>query len=120
MCFIIVTCLWEISNCFELCHYFQIGSDCELKVNLSISLDVGDLILLVDDFVIYSHFSYTGRGGLSGFGFELTFRLKKAEADTAPPMWPTTLLNKLAAYVFHTGVFDMNEIFVMNVEIVRL
>ncbi|XP_076459003.1 suppressor of fused homolog [Babylonia areolata] len=47
--------------------------------------------------------SFTGRGALSGFGFELTFRLKKAEGETGPPMWPTTLLNKLAAYVFHTG-----------------
>ena len=41
---------------------------------------------------------------LSGFGFELTFRLKKAEGEAGPPMWPTTLLNKLAAYVFHTGI----------------
>ncbi|KAK7113523.1 suppressor of fused homolog [Littorina saxatilis] len=47
--------------------------------------------------------SFTGRGMLSGFGFELTFRLTKTEGETGPPMWPTTLLNKLAAYVFHTG-----------------
>jgi hypothetical protein len=50
-------------------------------------------------------YSFTGRGCLSGFGFELTFRLKKVEGETSPPMWPTTLLNKLAAYVFHTGIF---------------
>lgn len=39
----------------------------------------------------------------SGFGFELTFRLKKVEGEQTAPMWPTSLLNKLAAYVFHTG-----------------
>nr|KAG5714825.1 hypothetical protein BaRGS_000313 [Batillaria attramentaria] len=47
--------------------------------------------------------SFTGRGLPSGFGFELTFRLKKVEGEQGPPMWPTTLLNKLATYVFQTG-----------------
>ncbi|KAL3877257.1 hypothetical protein ACJMK2_034990 [Sinanodonta woodiana] len=46
---------------------------------------------------------FSGPGQLSGFGFELTFRLKKQDGDEAPPMWPTVLLNKLANYVFKTG-----------------
>lgn len=46
---------------------------------------------------------FSGPGELSGFGFELTLRLKKAENETSPPMWPAGLLNKLANYVFQTG-----------------
>lgn len=39
---------------------------------------------------------------LSGFGFELTFRL--ANGDTAnPPVWVVNFLQNLARYVFHTG-----------------
>jgi len=41
--------------------------------------------------------------GLSGFGFELTFRLKREPSETAPPTWPATLLQALAKYVFHSG-----------------
>ena len=40
---------------------------------------------------------------LSGFGFELTFRLKKDQTETIPPMWPADILQSLAKYVFHTG-----------------
>lgn len=43
---------------------------------------------------------------VSGFGFELTFRLALpagAGADTAPPTWPLNLLQNLARYVFDTG-----------------
>lgn len=55
----------------------------------------------------------------SGFGFELTFRLKKMEEEQSPPMWPTTLLNKLAAYVFHTGEIDPHIILcIINYEII--
>ncbi|XP_050391011.1 suppressor of fused homolog [Patella vulgata] len=43
------------------------------------------------------------RGEASGFGFELTFRLKREPDETTPPMWPSILLNKLANYVFQTG-----------------
>ncbi|XP_014256562.1 suppressor of fused homolog [Cimex lectularius] len=42
-------------------------------------------------------------GGLSGFGFELTFRLKREPEETSPPTWPATLLQSLAKYVFHSG-----------------
>ncbi|HEX7152824.1 MAG TPA: suppressor of fused domain protein [Thermoanaerobaculia bacterium] len=38
---------------------------------------------------------------VSGFGFELTFRLKRE--DDAPPQWPVDLLQSLARYVFDSG-----------------
>ncbi|KAG5672212.1 hypothetical protein PVAND_002356 [Polypedilum vanderplanki] len=38
---------------------------------------------------------------LSGFGIELTFRLKKHN-ESQPPSWPATLLQQLAKYVFVT------------------
>ncbi len=37
----------------------------------------------------------------SGYGFELTFRLKKETQE--PPVWPVNLLQNLARYVFSTG-----------------
>ncbi|ESP03932.1 hypothetical protein LOTGIDRAFT_110283 [Lottia gigantea] len=43
------------------------------------------------------------RGEASGFGFELTFRLKRNPEEETPPMWPSTLMNRLARYVFQTG-----------------
>ncbi|XP_021350519.1 suppressor of fused homolog [Mizuhopecten yessoensis] len=45
----------------------------------------------------------SGPGQPSGFGFELTFRLKKEDDQSVPPMWPSNLMNKLATYVFQTG-----------------
>ena len=43
---------------------------------------------------------------VSGFGFELTFRLKRGDDDT-PPGWPINMLQNLARYVFSTGnTFD--------------
>jgi hypothetical protein len=41
----------------------------------------------------------------SGFGFELTFRLKREPDETAPPTWPAALLQALARYVFQSGLF---------------
>lgn len=38
----------------------------------------------------------------SGYGFELTFRLKKDNEDE-PPAWPVSLLQNLARYVFSSG-----------------
>lgn len=38
----------------------------------------------------------------SGFGFELTFRLKKQAGESSPPSWPAELLQCLARYVFQT------------------
>lgn len=46
---------------------------------------------------------YTGMEGPSGYGFELTFRLKKQPGEAAPPAWPAELLQQLARYVFQTG-----------------
>lgn len=39
----------------------------------------------------------------SGFGFELTFRLKKEPDETSPPTWPAAVMQALAKYVFQTG-----------------
>ncbi|XP_036368746.1 suppressor of fused homolog isoform X3 [Octopus sinensis] len=53
---------------------------------------------------------FTGPGKLSGFGFELTLRLKKKGNESNPPMWPAALLNKLATYVFQTGnILDVGD-----------
>lgn len=38
----------------------------------------------------------------SGYGFELTFRLKCGD-EQEPPVWPMNLLQNLARYVFSTG-----------------
>lgn len=45
----------------------------------------------------------SGPNGLSGFGFELTFRLKREPDETGPPTWPATLMQSLAKYVFQSG-----------------
>eukprot|EP00118_Oscarella_pearsei_P002416 m.10502 g.10502 ORF g.10502 m.10502 type:complete len:439 (+) comp22380_c0_seq2:111-1427(+) len=44
-----------------------------------------------------------GHDGPSGFGFELTLRLKREEGDSSPPTWPAELMQGLARYVFSTG-----------------
>lgn len=38
----------------------------------------------------------------SGYGFELTFRLKRG-SEEQPPVWPISLLQNLARYVFSSG-----------------
>jgi len=45
----------------------------------------------------------TGPVSPSGFGFELTFRLRREAGETAPPTWPATLMQSLAKYVFQSG-----------------
>ncbi|TRY74193.1 hypothetical protein DNTS_004359 [Danionella cerebrum] len=45
---------------------------------------------------------FTGQDGPSGFGFELTFRLKREMGETAPPTWPAELMQGLARYVFQS------------------
>jgi suppressor of fused-like protein len=40
---------------------------------------------------------------LSGYGFELTFRLACRAEDEEPPMWALSLLQNLARYVFRSG-----------------
>ncbi|XP_064631049.1 suppressor of fused homolog isoform X2 [Lineus longissimus] len=44
----------------------------------------------------------TGENGISGFGFELTMRLKRETGETAPPTWPASLMQALARYVFQS------------------
>lgn len=46
---------------------------------------------------------FTGSDGPSGFGFELTFRLKREVGETAPPTWPAELMQGLSRYVFQSG-----------------
>lgn len=46
----------------------------------------------------YCSFRIAGPDQLSGFGFELTFRLICRE--NSPPLWPAELLQSLARYVF--------------------
>lgn len=45
----------------------------------------------------------TGPETPGGFGFELTFRLRRETDETAPPTWPATLMQSLAKYVFQSG-----------------
>ena len=46
---------------------------------------------------------FRGAHGLSGYGFELTFRLKKEPGQGMPPSWPAELMQELAKYVFRTN-----------------
>jgi suppressor of fused-like protein len=39
---------------------------------------------------------------VSGWGFELSFRLKRHQGEKSPPEWPLPFLQKLARYVFNT------------------
>lgn len=39
----------------------------------------------------------------SGYGFELTFRLKKEDSETEPPNWALNFIQNIARYVFSTG-----------------
>lgn len=38
--------------------------------------------------------------GVSGFGYELTFRLQATDSEKKPPAWPCRLLNEIARHVF--------------------
>lgn len=58
-----------------------------------------------------------GPDGVSGFGFELTFRLRREPEETAPPTWPATLMQSLAKYVFQSGmVHYMRLLFIYSTE----
>ncbi|ESO96856.1 hypothetical protein LOTGIDRAFT_159604 [Lottia gigantea] len=41
--------------------------------------------------------------GPSGYGFELTFRLRREPGENNPPTWPAALMQSLARYVFQSG-----------------
>ncbi len=44
---------------------------------------------------------------ISGWGFELTFRLARSAGDDEPPVWPVNFMQNIARYVFQTGnVFE--------------
>ena len=48
-----------------------------------------------------------GEGDVSGYGFELSFRLARGAGDEEPPAWPLNFLQNLARYVFKSGhTFD--------------
>lgn len=53
--------------------------------------------------MLFIFFRFTGTDGPSGFGFELTFRLKRETGESAPPTWPAELMQGLARYVFQSG-----------------
>lgn len=51
----------------------------------------------------------------SGWGFELTFRLRRDAADDQPPAWAANLLQNLARYVFSSGrVFSAGDYLDLN------
>jgi suppressor of fused-like protein len=47
-------------------------------------------------------YKINGSGSPSGFGFELTFRLKKGEDESSPPTWPASVMQSLSKYVFNS------------------
>lgn len=51
----------------------------------------------------------TGPQAISGFGFELTFRLRREPEETAPPTWPAALMQALARYVFQSGLLTLGK-----------
>ncbi|XP_064600210.1 suppressor of fused homolog [Liolophura sinensis] len=44
----------------------------------------------------------SGNEGPSGFGFELTFRLRREPNESNPPTWPAALMQALSRYVFQS------------------
>ena len=75
---------------------FTVSFPCIISATLSIDTHIN---------VKTSHISVTGDDGPSGFGFELTFRLKRGPSESSPPTWPAELMQNLARYVFHSGMF---------------
>lgn len=53
----------------------------------------------------------TGPEGPSGFGFELTMRLKREEGEKSPPTWPAAIMQALAKYVFQSGAERLSSTF---------
>lgn len=45
----------------------------------------------------------SGEGDVSGFGFELSFRLAREAGEEGPPPWALDFLQNLARYVFDSG-----------------
>lgn len=59
--------------------------------------------------VVFIH-SVTGDDGPSGFGFEITFRLRREPGVNSPPTWPAELMQSLARYVFHSGKSQIHKL----------
>lgn len=53
----------------------------------------------------------TGPESPSGFGFELTMRLKREEGEKSPPTWPAAIMQALAKYVFQSGAEKLSSNF---------
>jgi hypothetical protein len=61
----------------------------------------------------------TAEADVSGFGFELTLRVKRG-SEAEPPVWGVDFLQNLAGYVFDTGnVLDVNHQFATGGPIAR-
>ena len=56
----------------------------------------------------------TGPEGPSGFGFELTMRLKREEGEKSPPTWPAAIMQALAKYVFQSGLDALSFISIFH------
>ena len=78
-----------------LISFLVCQSKCRNLFSLNITSELLDSSLMLH--------RVTRRDSPSGFGFELTFRLKKQAGETSPPSWPAELLQSLARYVFQTG-----------------
>eukprot|EP00073_Rattus_norvegicus_P034410 XP_008758665.1 PREDICTED: suppressor of fused homolog isoform X2 [Rattus norvegicus] len=76
----------------------------EQQVLLTAELSLGILVSRIHRvFTEYTQMPwFTGTDGPSGFGFELTFRLKRETGESAPPTWPAELMQGLARYVFQS------------------
>lgn len=51
---------------------------------------------------MFFHSYSNSSDGPSGFGFELTFRIRRDPSEINPPTWPAHLLQSLARYVFYS------------------
>ena len=60
---------------------------------------------------------FGGPNGPSGFGFELTLRLRREDGESSPPTWPAELMQGLARYVFSTGSYDRLSLFSVAVNL---
>jgi hypothetical protein len=57
----------------------------------------------------------TSDAEISGYGFELTFRLRAASSEESPPTWALSFLQNLARYVFSSGnAFDAGHYMHLN------
>lgn len=65
-------------------------------------IDFNDCHMISNNYLRFSRVKPSAEGP-SGFGFELTFRLKREKGEMSPPTWPAALMQALARYVFQSG-----------------